>query len=345
VGVPLPMLGKLAPYSANGSSKHTNMASDGKRLYVSGGDWTYSATDGTWSAPLSNLADWRQDVGAPDAKTLLPVAPHALQDGAGFEWMQSRKRFLLWPGSYFAYEPAGAPLLDYARGAWLLDPEARTYTQDTRLFGKSGSNTGCLHGGVYDPLRDEIVAVGDDSTTPAVLRWNVETAKATSVPITVPGRTKGRACYFRRGKYALIGRKLYAIGLETDGEQIRLPIMLEFDLDTNAVRRCAAPPKGPNAVITLPDGKRKDQSDDKEMRLVVSHSKVVWPRTYGPEGDIDGIAVYDPKADAWSVDTQVPKVGAFICNAVCSLPDGRVVLAGGVFGKQQTHIWLYEAAA
>lgn len=325
------MLGKLAPYSANGSSKHTNMASDGKRLYVSGGDWTYSATDGTWSAALTDLSTWRQDVGEPNAKTLLPVAPHAYQDGAGFEWFEARKRFLFWPGSVLPYEPVGAPIRDYSRGAWWFDPAAPKYEQDTRLFGVEGSGTGCLHGGVLDTVRNEIVALGDDASTPAVRRWSLATGKESSVPITVPGRTKGRACYFRRGKYARLGRKLYAIGIETDGENLRIAMMIEVDLDTNAVRRCAAPPMGSGKL------------DDKEMRLVVSHGKVVWPRTYGPEGDIDGIAVYDPKADAWSVDTQVPKVGAFICNAVCSLPDGRAVLAGGVFGKQQTHIWLYEA--
>ena len=100
---PLPALAS-APFSSTGSSKHTNMASDGTRLYVSGGDWITSATDGTWSMSLAD-GTWRQDVGEPVYPTL--PAPHALQDGAGFEWVASRGKFLLWPGSTSRTSPPG----------------------------------------------------------------------------------------------------------------------------------------------------------------------------------------------------------------------------------------------
>src|SRR5688572_33251554 len=49
---PLPA-NRLAPYSSLRGSKHTNMATDGRRLYVTGGDWLHSATDGTWSVNLA----------------------------------------------------------------------------------------------------------------------------------------------------------------------------------------------------------------------------------------------------------------------------------------------------
>ena len=52
--------------------------------------------------------------------------------------------------------------------------------------------------------------------------------------------------------------------------------------------------------------------------------------------------MYDTKKDVWAVDRQVPKDGNFICNAVTSLPDGRVVWCGGAFGRKQTHLWFYK---
>jgi hypothetical protein len=77
----------------------------------------------------------------------------------------------------------------------------------------------------------------------------------------------------------------------------------------------------------------------------VSSGKLVWPRVYGPEGDIEGIAVYDPETDSWAVDEQMPSDGNYIANSLCSLPDGRVVMCGGVFGKRPTHLWTYEVVA
>src|SRR5262245_11348504 len=97
---PLPALAG-APYSSTGGSKHTNMAYCplNDRLYVSGGDWTRSATDGTWSMDMKN-GSWRKDVGDPVYPTL--PAPSAAQDGMGFVWDAKRKKFLFWPGAYFA---------------------------------------------------------------------------------------------------------------------------------------------------------------------------------------------------------------------------------------------------
>ena len=90
---PLPAL-VGAPYSTLQNSKHTNMAYSPvtNRLYVEGGDWVTSATDGTWSMSLVD-GSWRQDVGAPVYPTL--PAPHAAQDEMGFVWDASRQKFLL----------------------------------------------------------------------------------------------------------------------------------------------------------------------------------------------------------------------------------------------------------
>ena len=45
------------------------------------------------------------------------------------------KKFLFWPGVYNAYEPKGAPILEYAKGLWYFDPLTNVWTQELRLFG------------------------------------------------------------------------------------------------------------------------------------------------------------------------------------------------------------------
>jgi hypothetical protein len=329
VGVPLPHLGKVAPFSADGYSKHTNMASDGKRVYVSGGDWEHSATDGTWSAPVGDLTAWRQDVGAPVYPTL--PAPHALQDGAGFVWVETLGRFLLWPGAYFAYEPVGAPIHEYSRGMWWFDPATNTYRQDLTFFADGAMTTGCPFGGAFDEATMRIVAFSDG----VVRRWDVrEGVRLPDVSFRLVRDPAAPAAYYWRSQPVRIGRGVYTVGYRTDGEKVRKPLLIRYDLDAETVVELAPPPVG-----------AKGMSPDIETRLAVSHGRIVWPRVYGPEGDIDGIAIYDPETDSWAVDDQVPSEGAYIANSLCSLPDGRVVMCGGVFGKRPTHVWTYEVAA
>jgi len=326
---PLPALGTNAPFSSNGSSKHTNIASDGKRLYVSGGDWTHSATDGTWSMSLVD-GSWRQDVGKPIYPTL--PAPHALQDGAGFEWIASRQKFLLWPGFYYAYEPAGSAILEYSKGMWWFDPVTNTYQQELAFFGTYGSSTGSVFGGVFDEINEHIVEFGDSASGFAARRWDVKNLVRLpdiAFGVSVPS---GRAAYFTRTKHVKIGRDVYIVGYRTDGTiASQTPLLLRWNLDTQKMVELAPPPVDGTLIKDL------------EIRLATSRGKLVWPFTNGPEGNLMGIWVYDPATNVWSVDTQVPSYGNFIANSVCSLPDGRVCMSGGVFGKQQTHMWFYEA--
>ncbi len=109
------------------------------RLYVEGGDWVTSATDGTWSMSMVD-GSWRKDVGAPVYPTL--PAPHAAQDEMGFVWDAGRQKFLFWPGIYYAYEPKGTPILEYAKGLWYFDPVTNVWTQELRLFGNYLDTTG-----------------------------------------------------------------------------------------------------------------------------------------------------------------------------------------------------------
>lgn len=325
---PLPALAG-APFSRTTASKHTNMASDGRRLYVSGGDWVTSATDGTWSMDLTT-GTWRQDVPAPVYPTL--PAPHALQDGAGFVWVASRNQFLLWPGSYYAYESAGNPILNYARGMWWFDPATNKYTQETGLFGTYLSNTGNLFGGAFDEVNNQIIAFGDSESDTIVKRWDVNAL--TRLPdlrynLTNPG---GYAAYFRQGQHVKIGRYVYIVGYRTNGTRAsQRPLFLRWHLDNRTMEELPAPPaNGPSMELI-------------ELRLATSRGKVVWPFMTGPEGELRAIYVYNPANNTWYTDTQVPSYGNFIANSVTSLPDGRVAMSGGVFGRQQTHMWFYDA--
>jgi hypothetical protein len=282
------------------------------------------------------LADgkWRQDVGKPEHPKL--PAPHALQDGAGFEWVAARKQFLIWPGSYFAYEPKGAPILNYARGMWWFDPATNKYQQELGLFGTYGQSSGCVHGGIYDEVNDQIVVLIDSSGEPGARRWSVAKLKAlpdVKFEITAPAaNARAVASYFTHSKYAKIGRHVYVVGYATDGnENVKIPRLWRWHLDKLTFEELAPPPVNGTKLSDL------------EIRLAASHGKLVWPLTFGPEGDIHGIYVYDPATNVWALDQQVPDEGNFIGNSICSLPDGRVVICGGAFAKQQTHIWFYEA--
>ena len=323
------------PFVSNGASKQSDMAYCplNNRLYVQGGDTIHSATDGTWSMSLAD-GRWRLDVGQPVYPTR--PAPHALQDDFGIAWVPSRNKFLLWPGSYFAYEPPGAPILQYARGMWWFDPSNNTYTQELGLFGSPypdrGNTTGSPFGGVYDDANDQIVEFGDSSSGFSVRRWDV--TKLVRLPdirfsVTVP---HAQAAYFTRGMHVKIGRYVYIIGYRTNGTQSsQAPLMLRWDLDNQAMQEMAPPPVDGTLIRDL------------DIRIGTSHGKLVWPFSTGPDGEIHGIYVYDPATNEWGVDKQVPTYGHFIGNAITSLPDGRVVFSGGVFGRQQTHIWFYEA--
>jgi len=329
------------PFVSNGSSKQSDMAYCplDNRLYTQGGDSLHSATDGTWSMSLAD-GTWRFDVGAPVYPTL--PAPHALQDDFGYAWVPSRNKLLLWPGSYFAYEAPGTPILNYTGGVWWYDPVTKTYTQDTRLFpnvpyngvapGITAGTTGSVFGGIYDEVKDQILEFGDSSGAFVVRSWSMATmTRLPDIPfkMTVPS---GYAAYFSRGKQVKVGRLVYIIGYRTNGNvSSQTPLMLRWDLD-NLVMQELAPPPVDGTLIR-----------DIEIRFGTSNGKIVWPFTTGPDGEVHGIHVYDPATNGWSVDSQVPSYGNFIGNSLTSLPDGRVVWSGGVFGRQQTHIWFYTA--
>lgn len=328
---PLPALGTSAPYSVNGSSKHTNMASDGVRLYVTGGDWTHSATDGTWSMSLAD-GSWRKDHAGPVVPTI--PAPHALQDGAGFEWIASKGKFLIWPGGYYPYEAVGAPIREWSRGIWWYEPVGNVFEQDARLFSAQYSGTGCLFGGIYDDTNGSILAFGDSSGGEyAIRRWDVVNgARLPDTRFSLARDPAAPAAYFTRGKPTRIGRFVYVIGYRTNGTVAgQKPLMFRCNMDTLVVEEFVAPPVSGPLIKDL------------EIRPAASRGKLVWPFTRGPEGDILGIYIYDPAANVWTTDDQVPSYGNFIANAVCSLPDGRIAMSGGVFGRQQTHMWFYSA--
>ena len=249
----------------------------------------------------------------------------------GFVWDAVRHKFLFWPGSYFAYEPAGSPILNYAKGFWTFDPATNGWTQSLGIFGNQGESTGSLSGGIYDDVNDQLVAFGDDTVGPAVRRWSVGSqTRLADLPLAV-ARVAGQAAIYMRTKYVKIGRYVYIAGYRTDGASLRVPAFWRWHLDNRTFEELPPPPVNPAGITDL------------EIRLATSFGKVVWPYITGPDGEINGIYVFNPATNAWYVDRQVPSYGNFIGNALTSLPDGRVVWSGGEFGRQQTHIWFYSA--
>lgn len=333
--LPLPAL-VGAPFSTNMRCKQTNMMFcplDGQ-IWISGGDWVGSATDGTWTYDPKTGAEI-QVIGDPIYPTL--PAPHALQDDALMEWSPSRKLLLIAPGDYFPYpqpfDPIKNPEQNYSMGHWWLDPVAKKYTQDLRIFKKYGENTGSPNGGIWDENNGHIVEFGDSSSDFQVHRWDVD--KGVRLPdlgFGIVRDPKRPASYFTQGQQVVIGRKVYIIGFRTNGDtSSQTPLCLCWDLDAHTMTEMAPPPVDGTLIRQL------------EIRLGVSHGKVVWPFTFQPQGDIHGIHVYDPATNGWASDMQVPTYGNFIGNSVVSLPDGRIGFCGGVFGLQQTHFWFYEA--
>lgn len=328
------------PYLANRGSKHTNMCycpQDG-RLYVTGGDTAASATDGTWSMSLED-GSWRLDVGKPVYPSL--PAPSAIQDNGGFHWSGSRGEMIFHGGS-FGY---GGNVFQYGDGLWFYNVATKAWRQDLNLFAGvqwttaaqidfyNNNTTGCLYGGIYDEQTDIIYA---SNSVAGMRRYDMATVSRLSDRTLVgypgtahPGYT---GVYWNETKWVQAGRWIYMPTACYNGITAKWALA-KWNIDNGAFVWCANPPiPDVNGTATI-----------KEQRIGVSNGKIVWPKTVGPDGEISGIYLYDIVADSWEVDTQVPGYGVFICNALTSLPDGRVAMSGGVFGRQMSHIWFYEA--
>lgn len=331
------------PFTTNYSCKHVNMAYCplNDRLYATGGDTIHSATDGTWSMDMTD-GSWRLDVGEPVYGSV--VAPHAYQDGALFEWMPSRNKLLFFGGLVFGYDDDGDPLYNYSSGYWMFDPIAGTWEQVAKFFTNPTlyhaiPNDGNDYGGVYDEDTDTVYVLGDSGSSATARRFNIGTGvQDSSIAYTIPasGISGFVAAYFQRTRLARLGRYIYAVGYYTNGVNSAPAnchaAFWRYGIDDHTFVRLADPPAFTQNV------------DEKELVLCVSNGKIVHPRRYGTQGDMpDGILVYNPANDTWEADTKTPAYGAFIQNSVTSLPDGRVVMAGGVFGSQQTNLWFYEA--
>ena len=327
------------PYRTNGSSKHTNMAYCplNNRIYVSGGDTNTSAADGTWSMSMVD-GSWRLDVGKPNYPTL--AAPHAYQDGCLFTWMPSRNKFLFGFGGVFGYEPDGDPLYNYSNGYWMFDPITNTWEQRVNKFWSNPTldnavnGTGNEYGGVYDEITDTVYVLGEGVTVAlGAKRYNIATeVQDSTIPFTIPssGIPGYSQAVFGRTRQCQLGRYIYAVGYYSNGIN-KVPGFWRWGIDDHTFVRLADPPAFTTTI------------DDKELVLVKSHGKICHPRRNGPEGNMpDGMLIYDPATNVWTQDTKAPAYGNYIANSVCEIPDGRIAMAGGVFGLQQTHFWFYE---
>jgi len=327
------------PYTSNGASKHTNMAYCplDDRIYICSGDTSSSAVDATWSMSMTD-GSWRLD-----SQRLYPNIPHpsGYQDQAGFAWSASRQKFIFWPGIIDGY--VNSNVQEWAQGLWMYNPSTKVWTQDTTLFNQSyvsgafmgiHDSTGFAFGGLYDDQTGIIYCVGAGT----VKRYDVSTMTQLSTLTYTGGSTTNvsgypTVVYPERTKHERIGRWIYFICGAGNGAQHKYALG-KWNIDSNIFVWCAAPPA---PVFNHPGG-----AEMFEQTLGVSRNYIVWPHRTGPDGEIVAIYVYDTINDTWQTDTQVPAYGNFIANSVCSLPDGRVAMSGGVFGRQQTHIWFYE---
>jgi hypothetical protein len=292
---------------------------------------------------------WTQTVGVPNYPTL--IAPHALQDDFGS--FRRGNEIMMIPGVFSAYDP-GSPNCNYCGGIFFYNPSTKTYRQDTTLFqnvptpnpnpppatfipGKTSNWTGCVFGGAYDDVNDNVVVLADSQYGAfAVMSWNIATmTKNPNIPFTVPPGPNGlKAAYFTRSRHVKLGRKVYVIGYWTDGTiASQTPLLFSWDLDLKVAASLAPPPVDGTTIRDI------------NTRPAAGATKLVWPNTpNGPDGVIKGIYVYDPATNTWAVDNQVPASGYFAGNAVVELPNNRIGFVGSVFGAQQTNFWMYQPA-
>jgi hypothetical protein len=260
---------------------------------------------------------------------------------------------MLIPGVFSAYDP-GQPNCNYCGGIFFYNPVTKTYRQDTTLFknqptpnptpppatlspGKTSDWTGCVFGGQYDDVNDNVVVLGDSSGGGfRVLSWHMGTmTRNPDIPFTVTGPNGLRAAYFTGCRHVKLGRKVYVLGYWTDGTVAsQMPLLFAWDLDAKTIQNLAPPPiSGPTIQKVY------------YLRAAAAATKIVMPWTpNGPDGVVQGIYVYDPAANSWTVDNQKPATGYFAGNSIVELPNNRVGFAGSVFAGQQTNYWMYQPA-
>jgi hypothetical protein len=331
------------PFRTNGSSKQADICYCplNGRIYAQGGDVLGSATDGTWSFDATTGNDWKLEVGQPAPVYPNLVAPHGLQEDYLFEWIPEQNEFIMCPGGGFYPYPepidfVANPVQNLSHGIFYFNPTTKTYRQDLRLFSAPYSNNGSYSGGGWDPVNRYTVAFGDTvgKLGKVIRRYDVvngvqltDVAYVAKKPVDYG--TVGASYASSSPRPARIGRNMYFLAEWFDGVSLYVRNFFVCNLDTLVVTQLADPPN------------RNKQIVFDMTHLQVSNGKVVWFEINGPDGAVSGIFVYDPMTNTWSVESAPLPVG-FMGNVQCSLPDGRVALAGGVFGAQQTMFNFYS---
>lgn len=343
----------VTPYEQGGSTKHTNMAycPPLDRIYVSGGDVTGTAApDWTWSMDVAT-GEWRRDAIRVDGVDPHPVAA---QDGMGFFWDDAanrggtgRNKFLFLPGAYI--QGGTTPTHTWARGWWTFDPYTNEWEQFTGLWGTLGQGSGNLFGGCWNPDDDIMYIVGNSSGSKTTVRYHLGTQTQLDTLTWANGSTfmsgtnAAGGQFTSRGQHVLHNGYIYVLGTATTDGVYRFSVFCRYHIATNTIQRLATPPVRAGYINAV------------ECRIALSGSKIVWPAANGPDGEFGGsgsdayygMCVYDIETDTWVRDEQVPAYGNFCANSVMrtALPDGRVCMAGSVFGRPQTHFWMYRPAS
>ncbi len=330
------------PFLSNSSSKNVNIAycplTD--RLYATGGDTLGSDTPGIWSMSMTD-GSWRLDLGTVTTPWAFPQ-PNGIQDFGLFVWDSVRQRFQFGWNYSEPYDVPGSWERQYARGVWWYDPSVYPATDawfqdlsrsDQDLSPNAPYNN--VYGGWYDAQNDMLVGFGsggNSATTVPVWRIDIGTM-ATLSDLSCP--VQAMSGFSKRPDatgYVELDRWLYALTVYTDGTTTnRVLKMIRYNLDTGAGQTFDMHPLAPQG---------SDIQTSPYMKLEKSNGKVVWlHKSIDVIGGLYNIFIFDPATLEWTVDESRPAYGSVAINTSCSLPDGRIVMAGG----GSSHIWFYTA--
>lgn len=206
----------------------------------------------------------------------------------------------------------------HANGTWSTDPGLIW-------------NTGMLRGGCYDVQTRQWVSIFESATRGGVIRlWNVDNWSLVVDTLWTSGGSDFQ-CY-ADSLPCLVGRWVYYVARTIFSSGAHPEVRFyRFNIDTKAVERLANPP------VT--------DSTPESTLLAGSGTKVVWPHIMGPEGVIDRLLVYDTVAGTWGEELTRPPIASnkFLMNSLCSLSDGRVLMAGSAFNSSnQTVMIAYQ---
>lgn len=309
----------VAPFMAGCVTKHVAMVevAPGK-VACYAGDFTGAPYEDSYRQDA-----WTLDVASNtwtrrDAYSSADPRPHR-PDTMGIGWDAQKQDILLIPGVLTGVtQPPFGAWRHHSDGTWSVDNGLKW-------------GTGMMRGGCADWQTRQWVSIFESATRGGVIRlWNVDNWSLVVDTLWTSGGSDFQ-CY-ADSLPCLVGRWVYYVARTIFSSGAHPEVRFyRFNIDTKAVERMANPP------VT--------DSTPESTVLAGSGTKVVWPHILGPEGAIDRMLVYDTVAGTWGEELSRPAIPSnkFLMNSLCSLADGRVLMAGSAFNSSnQTVIIGYQ---